>query len=58
MKAQITRIGVSLAIVLVAYWTYALCAVPLIEPNASDAKSTTDGAGQALANGRFQQYDA
>ena len=32
MTARTIHVGVSFAIVLVAYWTYALLAVPLIEP--------------------------
>src|SRR5947207_119855 len=34
MFQRLTRVSVSFAIVLIAYWVYALIAVPLIEPQA------------------------
>ncbi len=42
--SRITRISGSLAIVLVAYWAYALTAVPLIEPPAPKQSIASGGA--------------
>src|SRR5438105_7953068 len=38
MIHRLTRIGTSLALVVMAYWVYALVAVPLIEPPAAVAE--------------------
>jgi lipopolysaccharide export system protein LptA len=43
VRPRVVHIGTSLAIVVVAYWTYALLAVPLIEPPAESPHSFSDG---------------
>ncbi len=58
---RIIRTAVSFVIVLVAYWIYALVAVPWIEPSATLADSTpiTDrerAAGRNLADNRLGPY--
>ncbi len=53
--ARLIRIGGSFAIVLVAYWAYALVAVPLIEPSAHRRAAPDSEAFPASAAGRSKE---
>ncbi len=57
--SRLFRSAVSFAIVLVAYWMYALVAVPLIEPTIADsARTSSEGSAFELgADQRFKQFE-